>query len=222
MKRAIVLLSGGLDSAVTLYLAKKRLSSCYCLIFDYGQRHKKEIDSATKIAKFASSPYKILKIKFPWKGSSLLDKKLSISKRNNETTKKQKNIPATYVPGRNIIFLSFAISFAEAVGAEAIFIGAHTQDYSGYPDCRRDFFQVFSKAVKRGTRSGIEGKGIKIRTPLIEKRKSEIIKLGIRLGVPLELTWSCYRGGERPCGRCDSCYFRAKGFAEARIPDPLL
>lgn len=222
MRKAVVLLSGGLDSAVTLYSAKKKGFDCHCLIFEYGQRHKREIESAKRIAKKAGCSYKILRIELPWKGSSLLDKKIPVPGGVNRQIGKRASIPTTYVPGRNIIFLSFALSFAEAIGAKAIFIGAHSQDYSGYPDCRKDFFRAFSKVIKRGTRSGVEAGGIKIVTPLIGKGKSQIIKLGMRLRVPFELTWSCYRGGGQPCGRCDSCYFRAKGFAEAGIPDPLL
>ncbi|MGD9014965.1 MAG: 7-cyano-7-deazaguanine synthase QueC [Candidatus Omnitrophota bacterium] len=222
MKKAIVLLSGGLDSAVTLYLAKSEGFDCRCLIFDYGQRHKREIDSAKRIAKTASCSYKILRIKLPEQGSSLLDKKAFIIQQAGRQRTKQVDIPSTYVPGRNIIFLSFALSFAEVIGAKAIFIGAHIQDYSGYPDCRKDFFQAFSRVINRGTSSGVKGEKIKISTPLISKRKSEIIKLGIRLKVPFKLTWSCYKGGSKPCGRCDSCYFRAKGFTEAGITDPLL
>ena len=220
--KAVVLLSGGLDSAAALYFAKKEKFHCHCLIFDYGQRHNKEIESAKRIAKAAGCPYRILKIKLPWRGSSLLDRKKSIPQWAGRQAGERRSIPSTYVPGRNIIFLSFALSFAEAIGAKMIFIGAHTQDSPDYPDCRQDFFQEFNKAIKKGTRSGVEGKGIRIYTPLIGKRKSQIIKLGIRLGVPLGLTWSCYQGKSKPCGRCDSCQFRARGFAEAAIPDPLL
>ena len=221
-KKAVVLLSGGLDSATILYFAKKQKFHCHCLIFDYGQRHNKEIESAKKIAKVACCPYRILKIKLPWKGSSLLGKENTIPQSASRQTSKRTKIPSTYVPGRNIILLSFALSFAEAISAKMIFIGAHTQDSPGYPDCREDFFQEFNKAIKKGTKSGVEGKGIKIYTPLINKRKSQIIKLGVRLGVPFGLTWSCYQGKDKPCGRCDSCQFRARGFAEAIIPDPLL
>jgi 7-cyano-7-deazaguanine synthase len=222
MRKAIVLLSGGMDSAVTLYFAKEKGFDCHCLIFDYGQRHKREIESAKAIAKKAGCPYRVLRIELPWRGSSLLDRKVSLPRGVNRQIGKRANIPTTYVPGRNIIFLSFALSFAEGIGAKAIFIGAHTQDYSNYPDCRRDFFQAFSRVIKKGTRSGVEAGGIKIQTPLISKGKSEIVKLGMRLRVPFEITWSCYRGGSHPCGKCDSCHFRAKGFAEAGIPDPLL
>ncbi|MFH1269732.1 MAG: 7-cyano-7-deazaguanine synthase QueC [Candidatus Omnitrophota bacterium] len=210
MKKAIVLLSGGLDSATTLYLARKQGYKCFCLVFDYGQRHKKEIESAKKIARLSGSLAKVIKIDLPWGGSSLLDKKLKIPRRPGSADK----IPSTYVPGRNIIFLSFALSFAEATGAEAIFIGAHTQDYSGYPDCRPEFYRAFTKVILTGTKSGVRKKGPKILTPLINRSKTQIIREALRLGVPVDLTWSCYRGGRTPCGECDSCYYRAKAFRE--------
>ena len=212
-RRAVVLLSGGLDSATTLYVAKEQGFKCSCLIFDYGQRHKKEIESAKIIAGLANSPYRVLKINFPWKGSSLLDKNKKI------VHSKGSAIPDTYVPGRNIIFLSFALSFAEAIGASAIFIGAHAQDYSGYPDCRPEFFQAFKKVISSGTKAGVEKRSIEIKIPLINKTKAAIIKLGERLGVPFNSTWSCYKGGSKPCGKCDSCYYRAKGFKEAGLED---
>jgi len=219
---AVVLLSGGLDSATTLYLARKQGYKCFCLIFDYGQRQKKEIEYAKKIARAANCPYKIIKINLPWKGSALLDKKIKIPKLANLRTCELANkIPSTYVPARNIIFLSFALSYAEAIGAKAIFIGAHVQDYSGYPDCRTQFYRAFKKVVLTGTKAGVEKKRIRIGTPLIHKTKAQIIKLGERLGVSFGLTWSCYRGGRVPCGECDSCYYRAKGFKEAGIKDPL-
>ena len=214
MKKAIVLLSGGLDSATTLYLAKSRGFDCSCLIFDYGQRHRKEIASAKRIAEFAHCHYRLIKLNFLHKGSALLD-------RNREIPKHGSGIPHTYVPARNIVFLSFALSYAETIGAKAIFIGANAIDYSGYPDCRPQFYQAFRKVVACGTKAGVEKKAIRIETPLIQKTKAGIIRLGLKLGVPFGLTWSCYRGGEHPCGRCDSCYFRAKGFREAGRRDPL-
>lgn len=217
--KAVVLLSGGLDSAVTLYFAKKRGFKCFCLIFDYGQRHKKEIAAAKKIAETAACEFKVIKISLPWKGSALLDKKIKLPASSRRLPEE---IPVTYVPGRNIIFLSFALSYAESVGAKAIFIGAHSQDYSGYPDCRPEFYRAFIEAAKKGTKSGVEGKPVGIITPLINKNKAEIIKLGLKLGAPLALSWSCYRGARRPCGKCDSCYFRAKGFEEAGVIDPAL
>lgn len=212
MKKAVVLLSGGLDSATTLYLARKQGFQCFCLVFDYGQRHRREIESAKKIARAANCKWQIMKISLPWKGSALLDKNITIPKR-------AKGIPLTYVPGRNIIFLSFALSYAEALKAEAIFIGAHIHDYSGYPDCRPEFYRAFSRVISIGTKAGIEKKKIRIETPLIKKTKAQIIRLGGQLGVPFKLTWSCYRGGKYPCGRCESCYYRAKGFQEAGIDE---
>ncbi|MCM8801303.1 MAG: 7-cyano-7-deazaguanine synthase QueC [Candidatus Omnitrophica bacterium] len=220
MKKAVILLSGGLDSTTTLYLAKRKGFKCYCLIFDYGQRHRKEIRCAELIAKRSNFPYKIIKIQFPWKGSALLEKNKKILKHCKQRNKKE--IPSTYVPARNIIFLSFALSYAEAINAEAIFIGAHIQDYPGYPDCRPQFFRAFKEIIIKGSKTGVEQKRINIFTPLINKTKAEIIKLAKQLNVPLELTWSCYQGKRKPCRRCDSCYYRAKGFKEAGIKDPLL
>ncbi|MDP2941455.1 MAG: 7-cyano-7-deazaguanine synthase QueC [Candidatus Omnitrophota bacterium] len=220
-KKAVVLLSGGLDSATALYLAKSRGFDCRCLIFDYGQRHRREISSGRAIARKAGCAYQVLKIKLPWKGSALLDKRarLPITECREPRTENRKpsSIPSTYVPARNIIFLSFALSYAEACGAGAIFIGAHAQDYSGYPDCRPEFYRAFNKVVVTGTKAGVEGKGIAIETPLIALTKAEIIRLGSSLGVPFELTWSCYRGGRKPCGVCDSCFYRARGFLQAGV-----
>ncbi len=220
MKKAVVLLSGGLDSATALYFAKEQGYNCSCLIFDYGQRHKKEIESAKKLAKKASCLAQVIKIKLPWGGSSLLDKKLNIPYGKHKI--EGGAIPSTYVPARNIIFLSFALSFAEALKAEKIFIGAHIHDYSGYPDCRPEFYNAFKKIISTGTKSGVENRGIKIETPLIHKDKAGIIRMAKKLGVPLELTWSCYSGGRRPCGKCDSCYYRQRGFREAGMDDPLI
>jgi len=217
-RQAVVLLSGGLDSATTLYFAKAEGFDCACLIFDYGQRHLREIEAAKRLAASAKCVYRVIKIDFPWKGSSLLSRKIKLPRSNRAGSA----IPSTYVPARNIIFLSFALSFAESIGARAIFIGAHAQDYSGYPDCRPDFFRAFSKVSLCGTKAGIEKRKIEIKTPLINKNKAQIIRLGNRMGVPFGSTWSCYRGGKAPCGKCDSCYFRAKGFKEAGIKDPLL
>jgi len=216
MKRAVVLLSGGLDSATVLYMARKQGYDCHCLIFDYGQRHRKEINAAKRIAQGTLSSYRIEKIKLPWGGSALLGKNKTLPRHHKHSVN---DIPSTYVPARNIIFLSFALSFAEAVGASAIFIGAHAQDYSGYPDCRPQFLNAFRKAAALGTASGVNKHGIKIIAPLINKNKSGIIKAGMKLGVPYYLTWSCYKGGSKPCGVCDSCYYRAKGFSESGFRD---
>lgn len=222
-RQAVVLLSGGLDSATTLYFAKKAGFECHCLIFDYGQRHHREIKSAKTIAQSAKCTFKIIKISLPWKGSSLLDKNIKVREFKRLGAQELiSKIPCTYVPARNIIFLSFALSFAEAVKAEAIFIGAHSEDYSGYPDCRPEFYRAFKKIIATGTKAGVEKKSIEIKTPLIHKSKAQIIKLGLSLRVPFEFTWSCYKGGRKPCSKCDSCYYRAKGFRDMGIIDPLI
>jgi len=213
-KRAIVLLSGGLDSAVALYVAKSQGYACRALAFDYGQRHRRELEAAQKISRISKCPLTILKITLPWGGSALLDKQVNLPSARLQALSR---IPSTYVPGRNLIFLSFAVSFAEASSAGAIFIGAHTEDYSGYPDCRPEFYAAFNQAVLRGTKRGTQHRRIAIKTPLIRMSKAEIIRLGLKLGVPLALTWSCYKGGKKPCGKCDSCYYRDKGFRETGI-----
>ena len=216
--KAVVLLSGGLDSATTLYCALNKGYQCQCLSFDYGQRHKKELRQAKAIAEKVKCEHYVLKIQMPWQGSSLLDKTKRIP-RGREIILEE--IPSTYVPSRNIVFLSFAASFAEAIGARSIFIGANAVDYSGYPDCRPEFYQAYQKVLDLGTKAGVERKKIKIYTPLIRKTKAQIIRLGKKLGVPYGLTWSCYQGGSRPCGECDSCMLRAKGFEEAKIQDVI-
>lgn len=220
MRKAVVLLSGGLDSAVALYCAIKKGYSCHSLIFDYGQRHKKEISQAKKIAGVSGSKFEVIKLNLPWKGSSLVDRTIKLPQgRSIEEIKK--GIPSTYVPARNTIFLSIAASFAEAIGARDIFIGAHFEDSSGYPDCRREYLEAFQKVIKIGTKAGLAG-ALKLNFPLIGRTKKEIIRLGKELGVPFELTWSCYKGGPAPCMRCDSCILRARGFEAVGIEDPLL
>lgn len=219
-RKAVILLSGGLDSTTTLFIAKDRDYDCSCLTFLYGQRHKKEIMSAKKIARITSSPWRLITLNIPHKGSSLIDKRLRIAS-DRSLADISKGIPNTYVSARNIIFLSVALSFAEGIDAEAIFIGANAIDFSGYPDCRPQFYQAFRRVIQCGTKKGLEGHAMKIFTPLIDKTKADIIRLGNRLGVPYELTWSCYEGGKKPCGRCDSCILRKKGFKEASMSDPL-
>ena len=218
MKRAVVLLSGGLDSTTTLFYAKEKGYKVSALIFDYGQRHKKEIIRAKRIARLAHFDCTVLKIGFPWKGSALLDKKIPVPIRRKID---EKIIPVTYVPARNIIFLSYAASFAETIGARTIFIGANARDYSGYPDCRPEFFKIFQEVLKKGSKSGVEGKAIRIATPLVHMTKAQIISLGLKLKVPYHLTWSCYMGEKIPCGVCDSCHLREKGFKEIGCKDPL-
>jgi len=217
-RKAVVLLSGGLDSATTLYWAQNQGFLTYGLIFDYGQRHSKEVRQAKKIAQVSGTPFHVLRISLPWQGSSLLNKKISLPQGRKIVPEE---IPSTYVPGRNIIFLSFAVSYAEALGAEAVFIGANAVDYSGYPDCRPDFFKMYQNAINKGTKTGAKGKSIKVHTPLIKKTKAQIIRMGMKLSTPYYLTWSCYKGGKKPCGKCDSCVLRQKGFKEAGIKDPL-
>jgi len=216
MKKAVVLLSGGLDSSTVLFMAKAGGFTPHALIFDYGQRHRREIESAKKIARFAKCKYTVIKINLPWKCSALLDRKIPLRK-----VARVGGIPATYVPSRNLIFLSFAASYAEAIKADAIFIGANQIDFSGYPDCRRVFLKALEKTLEVGTKRGVRGKPLKIIAPLLDKGKSEIIKTGLRLGVPYEMTFSCYRGTRLSCGRCDSCRLRAKGFRKLGIKDPL-
>ena len=157
-----------------------------------------------------------VKISLPWKGSALLDNKISVPRGRALDTQ---GIPVTYVPGRNIIFLSFAASYAEAIGARTIFIGANAVDYSGYPDCRPEFIRSYQAMLARGLKTSLEGKSIKVVAPLIHLSKARIVKLAVKLKVPLHLTWSCYNGGSKPCGACDSCRLRAQGFAQAKIKD---
>ena len=215
MKKAVVLLSGGLDSATTLYHARAKGYDVHALIFDYGQRHRREIAAARKIAQTARVPFEVVKISLPWKGSALLDASIHVP----SAGVKKGMIPVTYVPARNIIFVSFAASFAEAIGARVIFIGANAVDYSGYPDCRPSFFKAFQAALDKGLKAGVEHKGVRIMTPLIDLTKADIVRLGARLGVPFHLTWSCYNGSKKPCRVCDSCRLRAQGFAQAGVED---
>lgn len=214
MKKGVILLSGGLDSVTTLYFVKRKGYALTALIFDYNQRHKQEIEFAKRIAGINKIKYCIEKIDLSWTKSSLTDKRINIPL-NQEISG---HIPSTYVSGRNIIFLSYAFSLAESIGADKIFIGAHIQDYSGYPDCRPEFLYNFQQAVNLG----LNKVSIKIIAPLIDKSKKDIIKIGEKLKVPFHLTWSCYKGGKYPCLKCDSCRFRTKAFEELGINDPLL
>jgi len=218
--KAVVLLSGGLDSAVTLYSAINDGYECHCLSFDYGQRHRQELRCARQIARKAGVTLHVVKLRMPWKGSSLLDTTKKLPLGRSVKTIKRGGIPSTYVPGRNTIFLSLAASFAEAIGARAIFIGAHAEDSSGYPDCRAGYLKAFDHVVRIGTKRGLEGK-LRLKFPLIKMGKSRIIKFGSALGVPFGLTRSCYSNGGTPCGTCDSCVLRAKGFREAGLKDPV-
>jgi 7-cyano-7-deazaguanine synthase len=221
MKKGIILLSGGLDSAVTLYIAKDQGYETICLTFNYQQKHKREIDSSKKLADLTESKQYILDVALETSGSSLMDEKQGLPEREISSIKTSE-IPSTYVPARNIIFLSYALSYGEILDAESIFIGINQIDYSGYPDCGVEFIESFKEVSHLGTKRGIEGNPIKIKAPLINKRKSEIIKIGSKLRVPFEYTWSCYKGQDKPCRLCDSCKLREKAFREAGLKDPLL
>ncbi len=222
MKKAVVLISGGLDSATTAAIAKFEGYEVYALSFDYGQRHAREIESARAVAESLRATDH-LTISFDMRkiGASALtaDIDVPVDRGDDEISS---GIPITYVPARNTIFLAFALSYAESIGAEDIFIGVNQIDYSGYPDCRSEFIAAFENLANLATKAGVEGKSrFRIRTPLIRLTKAEIIKRGLELGVDYSLTWSCYQGGQRACGRCDSCKLRLAGFADAGARDPL-
>ncbi len=221
-KKAVCLISGGMDSAVAAWIAKSEGREIYALTLYYGQRHGREVESAKKLARaLGAREHKILRI--PLKeigGSALTEFEIEVPIRSSPEEIGEE-IPPTYVPGRNMIFLALASSWAEVLGADEIFIGVNAIDYSGYPDCRPEFLRAMEEAIRLGTKRGILGRPIKIRAPLISMKKAEIVKKGVELGVPFELTWSCYRGGEKACGKCDSCVLRLKGFAEAGVPDPI-
>ncbi len=222
MKKAVVLLSGGLDSSTCMGIAKNEGYELYALSFDYGQRHGRELESAKKIAAhFGAREHKILKIDLTQiGGSALTDENIEIPE-NRDTEHMADEIPVTYVPARNTILLSFALAYAEVTDADAIYIGANALDYSGYPDCRPEYYTAFEEVARLGTKRGVEDRPIEIKYPLINMTKAEIIKTGMKLGVPYELTWSCYKGGKKACGVCDSCRLRIKGFREAGYRDPL-
>jgi 7-cyano-7-deazaguanine synthase len=220
-KKAVCLLSGGLDSATSLYEAIREGYDVRALTVHYGQSHAKEIVCAREIAKALSIPHEVIPLTLPWKGSALLDEQIHIPA-SRDLRKMSAEIPVTYVPARNSIFISLAASWAETERAAAIFIGANALDYSGYPDCRPEYFEAFERLLAVGTKAGVEGARIQIKAPLLHLSKKEIVLLAAELQVPLAKTWSCYRGGKLPCGDCDSCLLRSKGFAEAGLPDPLV
>mgnify|MGYP003373865979 FL=1 len=221
MKKAIVLLSGGLDSTTALYFAKSQgFDELYAITFLYGQKHDKELKSAQAVAKTVGvKEHKIVNLLLnQWHGCSLTDPDMDVKDGNAE----RQDIPDTYVPDRNMVFLSVAASWADALDITDIFIGVSEVDYSGYVDCREEFIKAMEQAVNLGTVLGAEKKQhITIHAPFMHMTKADEVKLGERLGVDFGLTWTCYRGGDKPCGTCDSCLLRAKAFAEAGVEDPL-
>jgi 7-cyano-7-deazaguanine synthase len=218
MKKAVVLLSGGLDSATVLAIAKAEGYECHALSFDYGQRHGAELEAAQRVADyFGVTDRKLIRIGLDAiGGSALTDASIAVPDRPQE------GIPVTYVPARNTVFLAFALGWAEVLGSTDIFIGVNAIDYSGYPDCRPEYIAAFQHLAKLATKAGVEGAEFRIHTPLIQLSKGEIIQRGVGLGVDYALTVSCYSADAegRACGVCDACRLRAAGFAAAGLPDP--
>lgn len=219
MKKAVVLLSGGLDSATALAIARNRQFECYTLSVDYGQRHRSELEAARKVAQaLGSYVHQVIKLDLTiFGGSALTDRSIEIPTSGEKT-----NIPVTYVPARNTIMLSLALAWAETLDSQDIFVGVNAVDYSGYPDCRLEYVQAFENMANLATKAAIEGKKMTIYAPLMHLTKKGIIQEGITLGVDYSLTVSCYRADElgRACGVCDSCRIRRAGFAAAGVIDP--
>lgn len=216
-KKAVILLSGGLDSATVIAMAKAEGYACYSMSFDYGQRHRAELQAAERVARQLDVvEHKVIGLNLNGiGGSALTDSSIAVPESPTE------GIPATYVPARNTVFLALALGWAEVLEARDIFIGVNAVDYSGYPDCRPEFVEAFERMANLATRAGVEGQGFSIRAPLQQMNKGEIIQAGMRLGVDYALTVSCYRADDegRACGKCDSCRLRAAGFAAAGVPD---
>ncbi|WP_270180659.1 7-cyano-7-deazaguanine synthase QueC [Alkalihalobacillus sp. CinArs1] len=218
-KKAVIVLSGGLDSTTCMGMAKEKGYELYPITFHYGQKHNREVEQAKKVAEYYEAPdHRIVNISFLNQigGSALTDQSIDVP-----TDMDEDEIPATYVPARNMIFLSLASAYAEVIGAEAIYIGVSAVDYSGYPDCRPEFIESMNETVNLATKAGATGSNMVIETPLIDLTKAETVKEGLRLDVPYELTTSCYNGEEEACGECDSCRLRLKGFEEAGSTDPI-
>lgn len=236
MKRAVIVLSGGLDSTTCMGIAQQEGFELFPMTFHYGQRHNREIEQAKKVADYYKvSDHRIVDLSFLQQigGSALTDETIDVPEvvenmiNNAETSSAEKNepnkndIPVTYVPARNLIFLSLATAYAEVVCAEAIFIGVSAVDYSGYPDCRPEFIESMTQTISRATKAGATGQHIRIEAPLMHLSKSETISKGMSLNVPYHLTTSCYKGEEEACGVCDSCQLRIKGFKDAGFQDPV-
>lgn len=218
MKKAVVLLSGGLDSTTCLAYAKSQGYECYAISFDYGQKHQAELNAAKKIAKhFSAKEHQIVKLALnKLVHSALTDTDIAIPEYSENN-----DIPATYVPARNTVFLSIALGWAEVINAEAIFIGVSAIDYSGYPDCRPEYIAAFQTMANLATKRGVEGNPIRLETPLLHLNKAETIKLGLDVGVDYAMTVTCYQANDQglACGKCDSCVLRQKGFAELGVTD---
>ena len=218
-KKAVIVLSGGLDSTTCMGMAKEKGYELYPITFHYGQKHNREVEQAKKVADYYNAPdHRIVNISFLNQigGSALTDDSIDVP-----TDMDEDDIPVTYVPARNMIFLSLASAYAEVIGAEAIYIGVSAVDYSGYPDCRPEFIASMNETVNLATKAGATGSEMNIETPLINLTKADTVKEGLRLSVPYELTTSCYNGEEEACGECDSCRLRLKGFEEAGAVDPI-
>ena len=222
MSPSVVILSGGLDSTVCLGLATRAAAdgrSPTALTFDYGQRHRVELERAALVASHYGAEHLVVRLDASaWGGSALTDHRIDVPRAEAGGDA----IPVTYVPARNLIFLSVAMGVAEARDAADVWLGINALDYSGYPDCRPEFAASFQATAALALKRGVEGNPVIVRAPLVDLTKADIVRLGLDIGAPLHLTWSCYRGGERPCGDCDSCHLRAKGFAEAGAADPAL
>ncbi len=217
-KKAVVLVSGGLDSATVLAMAKQQGFECYALSFDYGQRHRSELQAAARVAAAAGcSDHRFIQLDLrAIGGSALTDDAIQVPESPTE------GIPVTYVPARNTVFLSIALGYAEVLDAHAIFLGVNAVDYSGYPDCRPEFIAAFENLAAVATKAGVEGGGVQVAAPLIDMSKAQIIRAGVKLGVDYGLTVSCYQADEqgKACGRCDSCRLRQEGFEAAGVADP--
>ena len=217
-KRAVILVSGGLDSTTVLAMAQRQGYECYTLTFDYGQRHRAELVAAERVSTaLGDVEHKVVHLNLDSiGGSALTDSSIAVPEEETE------GIPITYVPARNTVFLSIALGWAEVLGAQDIFIGVNAVDYSGYPDCRPEFIAAFEAMANLATRMGVEGEAIRIQTPLMELGKGDIIKAGVALGVDYSLTVSCYQATDEglACGRCDSCRLRRQGFVDAGLEDP--
>lgn len=214
--KAVVLLSGGLDSATTLAIALNRGHDCRALAVDYGQRHRAELDAARRVADAAGVPLTVVDLDLRAIGGSALTDDIEVPEHGGE------GIPVTYVPARNTVLLSLALGMAEVHGAEHLYIGVNAVDYSGYPDCRPEFIAAFEQLAVLATKAGVEGRSLRVHTPLIHLSKADIIRHGVELGVDYALTMSCYQADEhgRACGRCDSCRIRREGFEAAGVSDP--